>query len=102
MQPSRVGLLLLLVLALCPSAGRSQPSTPGSGTGSTEESPRTSMSFQLTIISQGHPAFPATYMGKNSLSSGAESSLSLTTTLFLGLRTWQGGEFWVNPEVAGG
>jgi high affinity Mn2+ porin len=59
--------------------------------------------FQLTIVSQGHPAFHAAYSGLNSLADTAESNaLSLTTTLFIGRKLWKGAAFYFNPEIAGG
>jgi len=42
--------------------------------------------FQQTFVNQYHPAFNAAYSGKNSLSSSEENSLSLTSTLFIGLK----------------
>ena len=59
--------------------------------------------FQLTVVTQGHPAFHAAYSGANSLGDSSESNaLSLTTTLFLGRKLWKGAVFYFNPEVAGG
>ena len=58
--------------------------------------------FQLTSIMQGHPAFNAPYSGPNSLSSSAEQALSVTSTLFLGAKLWEGASVYFNPEIAGG
>jgi high affinity Mn2+ porin len=58
--------------------------------------------FQLTLVDQYHPAFPAQYSGLNSLSSGSEEALSLTTTLFAGVRLWGWGQAYFDPEVSGG
>ena len=58
--------------------------------------------FQFTNIMQGHPAFKASYSGKNSLRDSAEFALSVTATLFLGRKLWKNASFFVNPEIAGG
>jgi high affinity Mn2+ porin len=58
--------------------------------------------FQFTSIVQGHPAFKASYSGKNSLQDTAETALSVTSTLYLGRKLWKGASFFLNPEIAGG
>jgi high affinity Mn2+ porin len=58
--------------------------------------------LQLTTITQYHPAFNATYSGKNSLSPTAEEATSVTSTIFAGVKLWQGGSFYFDPELAGG
>lgn len=58
--------------------------------------------FQQTFVEQYHPAFPAHYSGINSLSSASENALSLTATLFAGLRLWNWAEIYFDPEVSGG
>ncbi|HET7832630.1 MAG TPA: carbohydrate porin [Gallionella sp.] len=56
--------------------------------------------FQSTYVWQRHPAFPARYSGPNSLDAAREPrSYTLTATAFLGMRTWQGGELYFNPEM---
>jgi len=56
--------------------------------------------FQMTFIYQDKPAFKARYTGTNSLLSTAENfTYSITATGFLGARLWQGGEFYLNPEL---
>ena len=56
--------------------------------------------FQSTYIWQRHGAFPAAYSGPNSLSAESEPrSYTLTATAFLGLRPWEGGELYFNPEM---
>ena len=57
---------------------------------------------QATTITQGHGAFPSSYEGTNSFESRKEIRNSFTSTLFLGGRLWEGAEFYVNPELAGG
>lgn len=58
--------------------------------------------FQQTTVWQAHPSFHSPYSGQNSLYSGSESALSLTTTLFLGRKLWKGAAIYFNPEIAGG
>lgn len=61
-----------------------------------------SFHFQFTNVIQGHTAFNALYSGKNSLKNTGETESTITSTLFLGRRLWQGGELYVNPEISGG
>jgi len=62
-----------------------------------------SVHFQLTVVSQGHFAFPAAYSGKNSMVDTAEKDVtSLTTSFFLGRKLWKGAAVYFNPEVSGG
>jgi high affinity Mn2+ porin len=57
---------------------------------------------QTTFVSQGYPAFHSPYAGANSLPGGGQLQETWTTTAFLGVRLWQGGEFYLNPELAQG
>ena len=62
-----------------------------------------SVHYQFTTIVQGHPGFRgAGYVGRNSLSDLPDTTLSITTTLFLGRRLWKGAAAYLNPEIAGG
>jgi high affinity Mn2+ porin len=58
--------------------------------------------YQFTSILQEHPAINAPYSGRNSLSAGKQTEMTITSTLFLGARLWQGAELYINPEIAGG
>jgi high affinity Mn2+ porin len=58
--------------------------------------------YQFTGIMQGHPGFHAPYAGQNSLDSVREKAFSVTSTFYLGRRLWKNGEFYLNPEIAGG
>jgi len=58
--------------------------------------------FQLTVLPQYHPAFKAGYSGENSLQKCEESTVSISATLFLGMRLWKGAQVYFNPEVSGG
>ena len=51
---------------------------------------------------QYHPGFHANYSGKNSLDPNSETTLSSTSTLYLGFRPWKYGELYFNPEVSAG
>ncbi|MHB9119520.1 MAG: carbohydrate porin [Burkholderiales bacterium] len=61
-----------------------------------------SVHLQATVVNQSHGGFSARYSGQNSLADERESHYSVTSTLFLGARLWQGGELYWNPEVAFG
>ena len=61
-----------------------------------------SVHFQATGITQEHGSFNSPYSGQNSLSANQEERQSLTSTVFLGRRLWQGGQFYLNPEFSGG
>ena len=66
-----------------------------------DESPENwQLKFQTTGVVQYKPGFDAPYSGPNSLLTNHEYSRSVTATLFGGMRLWQGGEFYVNPEMA--
>src|SRR5579863_2309893 len=58
--------------------------------------------FQTTFLPQYHGSFPAAYSGHNSLSPNPELNMSFTATLFLGLKAWEGGFLYANPEVPAG
>jgi high affinity Mn2+ porin len=63
---------------------------------------RFNLHFQLTTIDQWHGSFTSPYQGLHSLSPNPENDMSLTSTLFFGLRAWKYGEFYFNPELGGG
>jgi len=58
------------------------------------------LKFQSTGVVQNKPAFSAPYTSTNSLLPDREYSHSVTATVYLGIRLWKGGEFYVNPEMA--
>ena len=57
---------------------------------------------QTTFIPTGYPAFRSPYAGPNSLPGSGQARETWTTTAFLGVRLWQGGEFYFDPELAQG
>ena len=61
-----------------------------------------SVHAQATVVSQAHGPFTSPYAGPNSVLPINELRTSETSTLFLGTRLWQTGEFYFNPELAGG
>ena len=63
---------------------------------------RWNLFYQATSIGQNHGSFFSLYEGPNSLSPQAENRVSLTTTLFFGLRLATNTQLYFDPEVAGG
>jgi high affinity Mn2+ porin len=63
---------------------------------------RWNLHFQATSIGQYHDAFPALYSGALSLVNYPEADVSLTTTMFFGLRLGRNTYVYINPEIAGG
>lgn len=57
---------------------------------------------QMTYNWQKHPAYGAAYSGPNSIMASSEKMYTFSTTAFFGIRPWQGGELYFNPEVAQG
>lgn len=79
------------------------------GSACAQEAPRAEASenrfnihFQLTTVTQAHPAFDAAYSGQNSLVPASEHETTVTSTLYLGARLWKGAELYANPELSGG
>ena len=59
--------------------------------------------WQAISIGQHHGTFTSPYAGpKYSLQNYPEQVVSLTTTLFFGLRLGQNTQLYLNPEIAGG
>ncbi len=58
--------------------------------------------FQTTYVRQVKPPMHAAYSGTNSLQAEKEFSYTGTATAFLGIRPWQGGELYLNPEITQG
>ena len=54
---------------------------------------------QLTFVEQYHPSFTSPYQGANSLTPGRNGEETTDATLFLGVRLWSGGAFYLNPEI---
>ncbi|WP_084679222.1 carbohydrate porin [Methylocystis sp. ATCC 49242] len=58
-----------------------------------------SVHAQTTNVVQGYPRFRAAYDGPNSFPSGGKANFGSTTNIFLGLRLWEGGAVYLNPEI---
>ena len=58
--------------------------------------------FQLTTITQTHPAFRSPYSGPLSLKASSEAPTSFTSTLFVGHRLWKDAVVFGNPEESAG
>jgi high affinity Mn2+ porin len=54
---------------------------------------------QTTYTQQYQPAFRSPYQGPQSLSPAANGRETFDATIYAGVRPWQGGEIWINPEV---
>lgn len=63
---------------------------------------RWNLFWQATSIGQYHGTFPSPYEGPFSLQDYPERDVSLTTTLFFGLRLDQNTQLYFDPEIAGG
>ncbi len=58
-----------------------------------------SVHAQTTNVVQAYPRFRALYDGPNSFPSGGKANVGSTTNIFLGLRLWEGGAAYLNPEI---
>jgi len=54
---------------------------------------------QITFINQYHPVFRSPYRGFNSLDPGSRGDETVSASLAAGLKLWDGGHFYVDPEV---
>jgi high affinity Mn2+ porin len=57
---------------------------------------------QTTYLPQVYPSFRSPYAGTNSLPGHSQAQATWSTTAFLGVRLWQGGEFYFDPELVQG
>jgi high affinity Mn2+ porin len=92
-------LLLLVFGTLSIVAQQSNSTGPDNGPPVQE---RFNAFVQATSIGQYNGTFRSPYEGPLSFRSFPERGVSLTTTLFLGLRLHRDTAFYFNPEVAGG
>ena len=71
-----------------------------SGVASADDAPEDwSLHGQVTVVDQYHPAFKSPYRGANSLDPGSRGNETFDATLFAGVRLWDGGEAYANPEI---
>ena len=54
---------------------------------------------QSTFVWQGYPAIRSPYTGPFSLPGSGLGRETFDTTLFAGIRLWQGAELWITPEI---
>lgn len=83
------------------------PAAPGADAATTPAEPepaeeQVSIHGQMTNIWQYNPAFHSPYSGPLSLNPGSRADETLSVSLFLGWRLWEGGELYVNPELLQG
>ncbi len=80
--------------------------TPGQQENKTADKPvvpeRWNLFYQATSVGQYHGTFRSPYSGQLSLQNYKERDVSLTTTLFFGLRLTPNTQLYFNPEIAGG
>jgi high affinity Mn2+ porin len=61
-------------------------------------SERWSLHLQATEVIQGQPGFHSPYEGTNSLLKSDHGRQTTSADIYLGLRLWEGGEVYFNPE----
>lgn len=93
--PRAVALLIAL-------GGRAVAAAPAPSTGTTAGLAWYTLHYQATVIEQGNARFPAGYTGAQSFRPDPQRAVSVTSTLFMGLRVRPGTEVYANPELAGG
>jgi high affinity Mn2+ porin len=57
---------------------------------------------QTTYLQQGYGPFRSPYQGPNSFTPNAQTRNTWSNSAFLGVRLWQGGELYYNPELLQG
>jgi high affinity Mn2+ porin len=57
---------------------------------------------QTTYIQQGYPPFHSPYLGANSFTPWAQTRETWTAGVSLGVKPWEGGELYYNPELLQG
>ncbi len=89
-------IFILVELIQEPSSSARDYSAPA------EVEERWAIHFQATTVTQWHPDFSARYSGPNSLSPNSELKTSFTSTLFTGVRLWEGAAVYLDPELSAG
>src|SRR5581483_269849 len=74
----------------------------GKGGDSLSGSDRWEIHGQTTYIQEAYPRFPAAYTGPNSLTPWAQTREIWSASAFLGVKLWDGGELYYNPELLQG
>ncbi len=99
---AQLGLSLCLALIGSGMAQTPQDQPPAPQAEQNKEPERWNLFYQATAIGQRHGTFRSPYEGDFSLGNYTERDVSLTTTLFLGLRLFKNTRAYINPEIAGG
>jgi high affinity Mn2+ porin len=96
----RTGALLIATVACAPIAHANSGDAPGDpdDTALPARGERFAIFGQATYVTQATDSFAAPYSGPNSLTPGINRETA-DFTLYLGLRTWNHGELWLNPEL---
>jgi high affinity Mn2+ porin len=103
LRPARSRVLVLLVSIFLAGAVRAQQQDAPAAPPVPDVPPeRWNLFFQATSIGQRHGTFCSPYASPFSLRSDPERDVSLTTTLFLGLRLEKNTALYFDPEIAGG
>jgi high affinity Mn2+ porin len=95
-------ILVFLLTLRCVSLAAQDQSPPAGDSAAPVESERWNLFYQATSIGQYHGTFNSPYEGPFSLQDYPERDVSLTTTLFFGLRLSDNTELYFDPEIAGG
>jgi high affinity Mn2+ porin len=75
---------------------------PTDGRTALPESDDWNVHAQTTFLPQGYGPIHSPYASPFSLPGGGQLQATWTATAFLGVRLWEGGEFYFNPELAQG
>ena len=89
----------IVLILICRGAWAQEASRQAADAGETE---RWNLFYQATSVGQYHGTFRSPYAGPFSLQNYPERDVSLTTTLFLGLRLERNTSLYFDPEIAGG
>ena len=85
-----------------PQVDQIPPQGPDRASDKPIEPERWNLFYQATSIGQYHGTFHSPYSGPFSLQDYPERDVSLTTTLFLGIRLEKNTVLYFDPEIAGG
>jgi len=96
---ARIGRIGALLAATLSVALADDPAPDGP---ENNDEQRWNLHFQATSIGQYHGTFRSPYQGSNSLRDQPEARVSITETLFLGLRLAKNTRLEFDPEMAGG
>ena len=97
-KAARCALALCALGALPPGDARAADLVPEQASVPAPERQERDAKYQATYLWQDKPGFRAPYSGPNSLSQNRETSYTLTVTAYFGIRPWQNGELYFNPE----